>query len=128
MIEQPVPPSTLSMLGLVRHLAEVERSWFRRAVGREHVERLYYLKGESPDACFDDLEPGTAEADLAQLTAEWDAARRAVAGASLDDTVTVGSGRERSLRWIYIHMIEEYARHNGHADLIRQRLDGATGA
>ena len=66
--------------------------------------------------------------DFAAFTEECDLARKAVARASLDDEFTGGGGRTLSLRWVYTHMIEEYARHNGHADLLRQRIDGTTGS
>ncbi|MGI8492656.1 MAG: DUF664 domain-containing protein [Acidimicrobiales bacterium] len=86
-----------------------------------------------PDAVgldFDALEDADAAADLATFESECEAARRAVAGIELD-TVVPSRGdhpeRERDVRWIYIHMIEEYARHNGHADLLREAIDGATG-
>ena len=127
MIERPVPPANLSLLGLVRHVAEVERSWFRRRLRGEQVERLYFREGESADACFEALDPATAQEDFECLRAEWAAARTAASGISLEQVVDVPPIGEVSLRWIYIHMIEEYARHNGHADLIRQRIDGATG-
>ncbi|NJC67359.1 DinB family protein [Planosporangium flavigriseum] len=120
------PPSNLSLLGLVRHLAEVERSWFRRRLRGEQVEPLYFRDGASADACFDDVDPAQAAADYDRLVSEWELARAAAAGVSLDETVTVPFG-EVSFRWILIHMIEEYARHNGHADLFRERIDGATG-
>jgi uncharacterized damage-inducible protein DinB len=125
--EQAVPPANLSLLGLVRHMAEVERSWFRRRLRGEQVERLYFREGENPDACFEALDPANAREDFECLQAEWAAARNAASGMSLERAVNVPPMGEVSLRWIYIHMIEEYARHNGHADLLRQRIDGATG-
>lgn len=121
-----VPPSGLTLLGLVRHMAEVERGWFRNALAGEGVPPLYYTE-QDPDGDFHDLD----KADTAEAFAAWRAeiahARELVLGRSLDD---IGLGRRRhevSLRWIYVHMIEEYARHNGHADLIRERIDGVTG-
>lgn len=122
-----VPPSNLSLLGLIRHLADVERAWFRRRVRGEQVEPLYYGTGDNPDACFEEVDPAQAEADYGRLIQEWELARRATAGVSLDETVTVPFG-EVSLRWIYVHLIEEYARHNGHADLLRERIDATTGS
>jgi uncharacterized damage-inducible protein DinB len=123
-----VPPSNLSLLGLVRHMAEVERAWFRRRFGGEPVGYLYCSEA-SPDADLDDVAAATAEADFAAFTSEVELARAATAGRSLDETF-VHSRRqvEMNLRWVYGHMIEEYARHNGHADLIRERIDGATGS
>jgi uncharacterized damage-inducible protein DinB len=119
-----VPPSNLSLLGLVRHMADVERAWFRIRFRGEPLPRLY----DYEDAAFEHADPAGAEADFAAFTRECGLARQAVAGASLDDEFTAASGRVLSLRWVYTHMIEEYARHNGHADLLRQRIDGATGS
>lgn len=120
-------PSTLSLLGLVRHLADVERSWFRRRFAGEQIDPLFWTDA-SPDGDLDDTDPAAAEADFAAFHAEVELARAAAAGRSLDDTfVHPRSGEEMNLRWIYVHMIEEYARHNGHADLLRERIDGVTG-
>lgn len=122
--EASTPPSDLSLLGLVRHMTDVERNWFRRVLSAEDAPPLYWST-EAPDGDFE-----VADADPQESMAAWRAeitlAREAAAGRTLDDTA---SRRDEtfSLRWIYIHMIEEYARHNGHADLIRQRIDGATG-
>jgi predicted RNA-binding Zn ribbon-like protein len=117
-------PSTLSLLGLVRHLTEVERSWFRRRVAGEtgaSVAPLYYSE-ERPDDDFDATDAVEPSAVFATYLEEVERCRTAVAGTSLDTVVG-----ERSLRWVYLHMLEEYARHNGHADLLRERIDGATG-
>jgi len=119
-----VPPSSLTLLGLVRHLTEVERSWFLRFLGT--FDRHLYSSEENPDGDFDDVAGADASADLARYTAEVDAIREATRSHSLDE-VQVNRGRELNLRWIVTHLIEEYARHNGHADLIREALDGATG-
>jgi hypothetical protein len=122
-----VEPSTLSLLGLVRHMAEVERWWFRRRVAGEPIGDLYCTEA-SPDGDFDDIDSADPEADFAAFHAEVDAARKAVAGRSLDETfVHARRQAEMSVRWVYVHMIEEYARHNGHADLLRERIDGVTG-
>ncbi|MEV4418130.1 DinB family protein [Catellatospora sp. NPDC049609] len=121
------PPSGLTLLGLVRHLADVERTWFRRRVRGEQIPALYAHPDGRPGAAFE-VDPAGAQAAFATLTAEWDACRAAVAGASLDEEfVHERTGDTMSLRWVYVHMIEEYARHNGHADLIRERIDGAAG-
>jgi Protein of unknown function (DUF664) len=117
-------PSNLSLLGIVRHMGDMERAWFRIRFRGEPLPRLY----DYEDAAFEQAVPGGAEADFAAFAEECDLARQAVAAASLDDEFTGGSGRVFSLRWVYTHMIEEYARHNGHADLLRQRIDGATGS
>jgi uncharacterized damage-inducible protein DinB len=124
--QRGVPPSRLSLLGLVRHLTEVERSWFRHGFAGQDLPKLYSSEAE-PDADFDRAEAAGAQADLAAYRAEIEAARAAVAGAGLAETFTNKRGRVFSLRWVYTHMIEEYARHNGHADLLREVIDGATG-
>lgn len=121
-----VEPSSLSLLGLVRHMAEVERSWFRRRFAGEQVDFLYFSE-TNPDADFDDLDTANAEADLATFGTEVELARTAATGHSLDEIFLSRRQVEMSLRWAYIHMIEEYARHNGHADLIRERIDGTIG-
>jgi len=120
-----VSPSNLTLLGLLRHMAEVERAWFRsRAAGMT----LPYLYGteEDPDGEFDHLADADVQQDLATFRSECLAADDAVRAMSLDDTFAGRKG-PISLRWAYVHMIEEYARHNGHADLIRESIDGATG-
>ncbi|MEU7642794.1 MULTISPECIES: DinB family protein [unclassified Streptomyces] len=120
------PPSALTLLGLVRHMADVERVWFRERFAGEAVEALYWTDA-APDADFDDLDPARAEAEHAALGAEIAACDAVVADRSLDETFTI-NGRTLNLRWVYVHMIEEYARHNGHADLLREALDGETGS
>ena len=124
---QAVPPSSLSLLGLVRHMGEVERSWFRRVLGDEQAPPRYY-SDENPDGDFDDV----AGAGVAEAFGYWrdecaHARERVAAAPSLDVTGTGRRGERYSLRWIMVHMIEEYARHNGHADLLRERIDGAVG-
>ena len=121
-----VEPSTLSLLGLVRHCAEVERSWFRRRAAAQDLPFLYCSEADW-DAEFNDVDSADAAADLATYRAELDLAREAAAGLPLDHTFTTERRPEITLRWVYLHMIEEYARHNGHADLLRESIDGATG-
>ena len=123
----PIAASNLTLLGLVRHLSKVERIWFRQRFRGEQIDRLYSTT-DRPDADYEDVDPARAEGDYAALLAEQAAARLAVAGASLDDTFRDNDGEEISLRFVFVHMIGEYARHNGHADFIRQCLDGVTGA
>lgn len=120
-----VPPSNLSLLGLVRHLADVERTWFRRRFAGEELESLYW-RADRPDAAFDEVDPARAEADVAALVAEWARCRQAVASMSLDATYTSPRWGEMSLRWAYLHLIREYNLHNGHAELIRECIDGTT--
>jgi uncharacterized damage-inducible protein DinB len=126
--QRAVEPSSLSLLGLVRHMTEVERAWFRQRFAGEHVE-LPYSTPERPDADFDDAETADAEEAFAAFRREVDLARAAARARSLDDQFYNPRGHvEMDLRWVYVHMIEEYARHNGHADLLRERIDGTTGA
>ncbi|MGV8909475.1 MAG: DinB family protein [Propionicimonas sp.] len=120
-----VSPSSLTLLGLVRHMAEVERWWFCTKAAGLTLPDLY-CPDEDPDGDFDSVADAVVEEDLATFRAECLAADDAVREMSLDDTF-VGRRGPISLRWVYVHMIEEYARHNGHADLVRERLDGATG-
>ncbi len=119
-------PSSLSLLGLVRHMAEVERNWFRRVVDGQDAPPMFY-SDSSPDGDFDDLEPARAGEDLAAFRTEVDAAREIAARHDLDDVGRHHRIGDVDLRWVMVHMIEEYARHNGHADLLRERIDGVTG-
>ncbi|MFF5444096.1 DinB family protein [Streptomyces sp. NPDC012888] len=122
---RPVPTSGLTLLGLVRHAAAVERGWF-----------LTVLKGDAGEPLWPAVDGVhgeflVADADVEASFAAWDAAcadSRAIEASfgSLDDTVGF-RGEEISLRYVLTHMIEEYARHNGHADLLREAVDGATG-
>jgi uncharacterized damage-inducible protein DinB len=113
----------LSLLGLIRHMTKVERVWFRTRFAGEPVGNPF---GENWNADFEEPDPARAAADYARLTEEFKHCDAAVANASFDDTFDL-KGEPMSLRMIYLHMIEEYARHNGHADLLREQLDGATG-
>ena len=125
MARQTIPPSGLSLLGLVRHLTKVERVWFRRRFAGEPVDLPF---GDDPAVEFEGADPARAAADYARLTEEFKHADAAVANASLDDTFThERTGEVMSLRMIYLHLIEEYARHLGHADLLREQIDGVTG-
>jgi uncharacterized damage-inducible protein DinB len=121
-----VEPSNLTLLGLIRHMAEVERSWFRtRAAGQD--VGLLYCSDDNIDGDFDDVAEAGAEADYATFLAEVELAREAAAGLPLTHEFATSRSPAISLRWVYLHMIEEYARHNGHADLLRERIDGVTG-
>ncbi|WP_416981780.1 DinB family protein [Streptomyces sp. T028] len=125
--ERAVPPSTLSLHGLVRHLAGVERWWFRIQFTGEDIPLLHY-SDDDPDQDFGKLDGDVAE-DFAVWRAECDRSRRITAAApSLEETgIRKRTGEPISLRRILVDMIAEYARHNGHADLLRERLDGSTG-
>jgi uncharacterized damage-inducible protein DinB len=124
-----VPPSTMSLLGLVRHMADVERSWFRRVMAGQDTP-LHYRTPADRDADFDG-----AVADPAVVGEAWETWRAEVAFAErfvaeapgLDVTGTRRDGTPVALREVLVHMIEEYARHNGHADLLRERIDGRVG-
>ena len=121
-----VPPSTMSLLGIVRHMADVERWWFRTNVTGESLQGFFGPEGNL-EGDFDDLDSMPAEQVLEVYAAECAAADAAVAGLPLEHTFSHHRRAELDLRWVYVHMIEEYARHNGHADLLRELVDGATG-
>ena len=122
-----VPPSTLSLLGLVRHMADVERIWFRQRLAREDAEPLF-SSSAAPDADFDDVDAADVDEAFTRWREECARATAITASLSLDDRGTVlETGRIVSLRWVLVHMVDEYSRHNGHADLLRQAIDGATG-
>jgi len=120
-----VPPSTMSLLGLVRHMAEVERYWFRQVMARQDAPRLYCSDADR------DGDWNGAVADPDVVDEAWQAWRAEVAFAeqyvaATADLGTIGT-RQVPLRDILVHMIEEYARHCGHADLLRERIDGRVG-
>lgn len=120
-----VPPSTMSLLGLLRHMAEVERGWFRREMASLDAPKLY-SSGQERDGDFNG-----AIADQAVVDEAWRSWRNEVAFAEqyVANTSDLGTlGRTGGpLRDILVHMIEEYARHCGHADLLRERIDGRVG-
>lgn len=124
-----VPPSDLSLLGLVRHLADVERHWFRRVLAGEGTRHIFRTEDDR-DAAFEG-----AVGDAAAVEAAWTAwrgevafAERFVEGApSLDVSGEMADGKRITLREVLVHMLEEYARHCGHADLLRERIDGRVG-
>ena len=123
--ERAVPPSSLSLLGILRHMADVEHNWFRPVLGAEEM---------APDldweAAFRDVDTASVSGAFDTWRAECEHSRALVAtAANLEAGGPRGSGGDEqfSLRWVLTHMIEEYARHNGHADLLRERVDGSTG-
>ncbi|MGW0859364.1 DinB family protein [Streptomyces sp. NPDC002690] len=120
-----VPTSGLTLLGLVRHAAEVERSWFGAVVSGADLKPLWpKVEGEFAEFLVEDAD---GEEAFAFWNEACEASRTAAdAVASLDDTVDF-RGEAISLRYVLTHMIEEYARHNGHADLLREAIDGETG-
>jgi len=128
--EASVPPSPITLLGLVQHLAQVERNWFQRIFAGADAPPVFT---PVPSGWHD---PTT---DFERSVRIWQneiaRGREILAGASLDDRCTLPAADAAatgattlSMRWILVHLIEEYARHNGHADLIRERIDGRTGA
>jgi len=120
-------PSGTCLLGLVKHLAFVEQWWFRVAFGGDEPTAPPPWTDDDPDADFRVEPDETTEQilDLYRLMCEQ--SREVVAAASLDDQAAIEGHGHRSLRWILLHMVEETARHNGHADIIREQIDGATG-
>ncbi|MGW5647884.1 DinB family protein [Saccharopolyspora sp. NPDC003752] len=124
--ERAVAPSGLSLLGLVRHLAEVERSWFRNAFRGENGKSPWTPPGSDEFADFDvdAADPGEA---FAIWRRECARSREIVSAAESLDATCEYRGEVISLRYVLAHLIEEYARHNGHADLLRERIDGTTG-
>ncbi len=123
---RPVETSELSLHGLVRHMAEVERGWFRRVLLIQPELPGIWCTADNPDLDLLPLDNASWSTDFSVWRTECSLAREAAARFSLDDT-GMRHDAPCSLRWIYNHMIEEYARHNGHADLIREMIDGAAG-
>ncbi|WP_263168016.1 DinB family protein [Streptomyces sp. SCSIO ZS0520] len=125
---QSMPPSTLSLLGLVRHMAEVERTWFRRVIDAEDIELVWSPTGDYQVA-YDAREASATEAFEAWETEVAHARRIEESAASLDVTgYQKRWGEHVSLRLVMLHLIHEYARHNGHADFLREAIDGSVGA
>jgi uncharacterized damage-inducible protein DinB len=133
MAARSVPPSDLSLLGLVRHLAAVEQFWFRRVLAGLHGRRLYH-SADGVNEAFDG-----AVGDPAVVAEAWDTWRGEVAfadqflatqedlGATRGYVDGLGEQNSVSVREVLVHMIEEYARHMGHADFLRERIDGRVG-
>lgn len=123
-----VPPSSMSLLGLVRHMSEVELGWFAREIDGDETATPIYYSEASPDGDFDDLDSAPVAEVFARFDEEIARARRIAAARELDlATPRLRDGQPLTLRWVLTHMIEEYARHNGHADFLREQIDGATG-
>lgn len=123
---RPILTSQLSLHGLVRHMAEVERGWFTRAFLRKPETAYIWRDPTVEDSELVPLDDADWQSDLIMWQTECDASRLAAKGRDLDD-LGERRGEPLSLRWVYVHMIEEYARHNGHADLIRELIDGNVG-
>jgi uncharacterized damage-inducible protein DinB len=124
-----VPPSTMSLLGLIRHMADVERHWFRRVMAQADAPPRYW-SDDIPDADW-----AGATADPEVVAEAWRAWREEIAFADeyLAGSADLGirgpmrDGSTVALREVILHMVEEYARHTGHADLLRERIDGRVG-
>ena len=129
MAMRSVEPSTMSLLGLVRHMAAVERNWFRRRLAKLDVPKLYQTE-EDPDGDFNGAVP-----DDEVVADAWRSWREEVAfsvayveeATDLGQVYDIPNHGQLSLREVLVHMVEEYARHNGHADLLRERIDGRVG-
>jgi uncharacterized damage-inducible protein DinB len=123
------PPSSLSLLGIVRHLADVERSWFDRVNSGGARRPSLFSSEDQPDGDFDGARPD--DAVVREAFAAWRAAidesDTVLTSKELDDTFEHPRAGRISVRWVLVHMIEEYARHNGHADFLREAIDGSTG-
>ena len=123
-----VAPSSMSLLGLVRHMTFVEQVWFdARFAGNDVTE--YYKRPDNREAEWTDLDSATLDQVVANFEHACETSDELARGHDLDELVRrPGANRAPvDLRWIFIHMIEEYARHCGHADLIRELIDGETG-
>jgi hypothetical protein len=121
---RPVPSSNISLIGLVRHLATVERWYFQGVLAGAFPGSLF---DHESDEAFNAVDAATAEDTFATWTAEVDMSRRITGELALDASGTLPTGERLTLRWVLMHMIDEYARHLGHADIIREAIDGTTG-
>jgi hypothetical protein len=130
-----IPPSTLTLLGLVRHLLEVERWWIDVVFFGDDDVPVLPVNSDDPDGDFNDVGAVPANDVAALCATNWEAWRERVSGHTFDETSVGTTGRFRddgspehfTLRFIAAHLVEEYARHCGHADLLREVLDGAAG-
>jgi uncharacterized protein DUF664 len=121
--EKSCPPSPMSLIGLVRHLVEMERGYAHRLAAPDLP--LLYCTDDSPDGDFDDVSAERALDDLETFKVHCGRSREIMDGLALDDEF--GTTRPYSVRWVYHYLIKEYARHLGHADLLRERIDGVIG-
>ena len=119
-------PSLTTMLGLVSHAAAVERNWFQHHLGGKPREEITgNARGDAPS--WDVGADKTIDGVIAEFRGACETSRQIAAGVALDQAVPHDQLGEVSLRWIYVHIIREHARHIGHADIIREQIDGATG-
>ncbi|KAA2261786.1 DinB family protein [Solihabitans fulvus] len=122
-------PSMTTLAGLVKHLRWVEQSWFQRGIAQRPAADVPVppYTDDDPDGDFR-VEPGeTVEQLIADYERECARSRTAGAGRALTDLVPHPRHGDITVRWIYVHMIEETARHAGHADILRELIDGSTG-
>lgn len=127
--ERSVPPSSMSLIGVVRHLTEVEAYWVRMVLeGREDVPD-YYATQASPDGEFDDVDPATAVQEVEAYQREVAQTQQILDSWTDVEALARGRrhGKQVNVAWILTHLIEEYARHLGHMELLRERVDGRTG-
>ena len=117
-----VPPSNLSLLGLVRHMSDTERGWVRQTYRGEQVPDLYY-RSDAPDADFEEADPALRRGRLRALPGRAPGRRCRTGGREAGRHIHVPE-KTMSVRWMWQHLVEEYARHNGHADLLREVIDG----
>jgi Protein of unknown function (DUF664) len=126
LVQRGVPPSALSLLGIVRHMTVVEWHWFEHVFTGSSAPCPISLD-EDRDADFNDLDPERGMDDVQLFLRQCEDSRAVVAATASLSTEAKRARDQISLRWILVHMIEEYARHNGHADLLRERIDGTVG-
>ena len=125
-LRRAVAPSGLTLLGILKHLADVEHGWFVVNFARTGEEFLFQSESD-PDLDLHVQDNETTDEIVKLFLEMCERSRAIVEAASLDDRVPNQRRGEIDLRWIMLHLIEEYARHNGHADIIRELIDGATG-
>jgi hypothetical protein len=126
LVRRSVPPSGISLLGIVRHMTIVEWHWFERVFAGASTPQPISTDHDE-DADWNDLDPVGATADMERFQRQCEVSRAIVTGAESMDQRAVKARDAMALRWIMVHMIEEYARHNGHADFLRELVDGAVG-
>ena len=119
-------PSLTTMIGLVSHAAAVERNWFQHYLGGTPRDQITG-NARGDDASWDVAADQSIDAVTAEFESACAASRRIAAGFAIDQTVPHDQLGEVTLRWIYVHVIREHARHLGHADILREQIDGATG-
>jgi len=125
MARASVPPSDMSLLGIVRHLASVERFWFRRAIAGEDISWPYY-QVDGHDAAFD-VSAEQAIVDEAWRTWHAEIENSNAVVAAIADLGQLGRGKPVPVREVLVHIVREYAQHLGHADLLRECIDGRVG-